>query len=635
MAVGPVSFGGLASGFDTQAIIEAILRAESKPLERLRARQELLRRKEAALDELRGKLSAFEGALRGLDPEITFRGRVATVSDETKLAATAGAGAETGLFSVEVVSLASAHKVRSESFASPDQGLLSDGTITLQAGDRDPVTIEVSAEAGNNSLEAVRDAINAANAGLAASIVYDGTGYRLLVRSEETGLSNALSITDTTNLALADGANLVTAAADASVRVDGLLVTSPSNRVTGVVPGVVLDLRAVTTAGPVTVEVREDTEGVVEAVQSFVRAYNDLLDFFRKQFDREQPGPLAGDPVARGALFALQGVVASGVEGIPLGGIRSLSAIGVSLDGKTGALALDTAELRDLLESRFDEVGRLFLASATATSPKIRYQASTEATRAGTYAVEISRAAEQASLVGSAPITTLARDETLTVTLGGRTATVLLTAGMSGAEVLAAVNAALREEGVAATALDDAGRLRITSREFGSSVELSVVSDQEDPGDGTGSGFGTTPSVDTGVDVAGRIGGADATGSGQLLTAADDGPYAGLTLRVLATAADIASTGGDFGTVSFSAGLVRTLAGILRGYTRSGDGPLAGARGALEDGLRRLAGDIERFEARIEERRGRLLRTFAEVEKAIAALQSQQAAFSNFTTRLF
>ncbi len=634
MALGPVSFGGLASGFDTQSIIEAILRAESRPLERLRARQDLLRRKEAALDELRARLAAFEGSLRGLTPEITFRARVATVSDETLLAATPGASAEAGLFSVEILSLASAHKVRSNGFAAPDQGLVADGTITLRAGDGDPITLEVSAAQGNNSLEALRDAINAQDAGIAASIVYDGTAYRLVVRSAETGLANAMTITDTTDLGLADGANLVTSAADASLRVDGLSVTSSSNRVSGVLAGVTLDLRGVTTAGPVTVEVKEDIEGVVRAVQSFVEAYNDLLEFFRRQFDRAQPGPLATDSTARSAVFALQLLVTSGVEGIPLGGIRSLSAIGVSVDGKTGALSLDTAALREQLEGRFDEVGRVFLAGATATSSRIRYQSSTEATAAGTYAVQITRAAEQATVAGSAAITALGRDQTLTITVGSASASAALTAGMTTADVVDAVNAALRQAGVAATASDDGGRLRITTREFGSAAQLSVVSDQADPGDGSGSGFGTTPTADAGVDVEGSIGGAAATGSGQLLTAAGDGPYAGLTLRVVATAAEVASTGGDFGTVSFSAGLVRGLVSTLRGYTRSGDGPVAAARATLEEGLRRLADDIERFEARIEARKARLVRMFAEVEKAIAALQSQQASFGSFTARL-
>lgn len=635
MALGPVSFGGLASGFDTQSIIEAILRAESRPLERLRARQELLRRREAALDELRGQLASFEGSLRGLTPEITFRARVATVSDETLLSAAAGASAETGLFSVEVLSLASAHKVRSNGFAAPDQGLVGDGTITLQAGDGDPVTVEVSAASGNNSLEAVRDAINAEDAGIAASVVYDGAAYRLVVRSTETGLASAMTITDTTDLGLADAANLVTSAADASLRVDGLEVTSSSNRVTGVIPGLTLDLRGVTTAGPITVEVREDVEGVVRAVQSFVEAYNELLDFFGKQFDREQPGPLATDPTARNVVFALQTLVTSGVEGIPLGGIRSLSAIGVSVDGKTGVLSLDTAELRKQLEERFEEVGRVFLAGATATSPRIRYHSSTESTAAGTYAVQVTQAAEQASVAGSTAVTALGRGETLTVTVGSTSASAALASGMTIADVVDAVNAALRQAGVAATASDDGGRLRITTREFGSAAQLSVVSDQADPGDGTGSGFGTSPTTDAGVDVAGTIGGAPATGSGQLLTAAGDGPYAGLTLRVVATAAEVASAGGDFGTVSFSAGLVRSLVATVRGYTRSGDGPVAAARAGLEEGLRRLADDIERFEARIEARRARLVRMFAQVEKAIAALQSQQASFAGFTPRLF
>ena len=63
-----VTFSGLASGLDTRALIDAILSVERRPIERLQQRQALFNQRRAALDELRGKLSAFDSALRDLPP---------------------------------------------------------------------------------------------------------------------------------------------------------------------------------------------------------------------------------------------------------------------------------------------------------------------------------------------------------------------------------------------------------------------------------------------------------------------------------------------------------------------------------------------------------------------------------------
>ena len=64
-----VTFSGLASGLDTQALIQAILDAERAPLQRLQIRQTVFNQQRSAFDELRSRLKAFESSLR------TRRGR--------------------------------------------------------------------------------------------------------------------------------------------------------------------------------------------------------------------------------------------------------------------------------------------------------------------------------------------------------------------------------------------------------------------------------------------------------------------------------------------------------------------------------------------------------------------------------
>ena len=225
------NFTGLASGIDTRAIIDAIINAERQPIERLREQQSRLGFQKSALDSLGSTLNSFEKSLRDLSSSSTFRARTSSVSDETALTARAGTGAEPGLYDLTVTSLATADKYVSSGLVSPDQGLVGDGTLTIQSGTNDEISIDVSAASGNNTLEDVRDAINAADAGVSAAIVFDGTEYLLSVRATETGTANALTITDSTNLDL-DTNPAVQTAANAQFNIDGIDITSSSNTIT-------------------------------------------------------------------------------------------------------------------------------------------------------------------------------------------------------------------------------------------------------------------------------------------------------------------------------------------------------------------------------------------------------------------
>lgn len=630
MDVGSINFSGLASGLDTKAMIDAIMKAERLPLQRLQTRQSQLTQKRAALDDMQSRLASFQTALSGLSAETTFRARTATVSESETLGATVGAGAATGLYSIEVLALAAAHKVKSNSYAAPDQGLVADGTLTLTAGSDDTITVEVSAAAGNNSLDAIRDAINAADKGVRAAVLNDGSGYRLVLTSEESGTTHALALdAGTTGLGLSAPENAVTAATNAHLLIDGLDITSQTNQITGVIEGVTLNLRKETTV-PVTVDVAEDHSGVVTGVQSLVSSYNLVMDFFNAQFSRDNPGVLSGDSTARSVQAQVMSLMTSGVEGIADGQIRSLSSVGVSFDGKTGKATLDTNALENMMETRFDEVGRMFVASGTATSTSIRYFSASLSTAAGTYSVQVTRAAEQAAVVGAQLLgATLGRDESLTLSVGASSVSVALTSAMSQAQVVDAINTALRGSSVSAAAsLDSAGRLRIATREFGSGTSLSVGSNQADAGAGTG--FGTTASTDAGVDIEGTFNGVagSATGNGQILTGAEGGGYFGLALRVTATPAQVAGST-EFGTIAYSAGLVRSLSGALSNLTSSATGSISLARETMTETLKSFADNIASMETRLTTRQTRLIRQFSEAEKAISALQSQQAQLNS------
>ncbi len=109
----------------------------------------------------------------------------------------------------------------------------------------------------NNSLAGVRDAINAADIGVTANIINDGSGYRLVLASDELGAANSMRDQRGRGYhaglsALAFNASASTpdtnmtqtvAAEDAQAAIDGIPITRDSNTVSGVVDGLTFNLQ--------------------------------------------------------------------------------------------------------------------------------------------------------------------------------------------------------------------------------------------------------------------------------------------------------------------------------------------------------------------------------------------------------
>jgi flagellin len=179
--------------------------------------------------------------------------------------------------------------------------------------------------------------------------------------------------------------------------------------------------------------------------------------------------------------------------------------------------------------------------SVTSTDSDVTYLTSTSATTGGAYAVAVTTAGERAvAQNGTAQTSNLAAAEVLTV----NGVNITLNAGLSQAQVIDRVNEFTGQTGVVAE--DNGGNTRLYTTQYGSAATISVVSDTAAAVDS--SGFGTTVINDAGVDIAGTIGGAAATGLGNVLTSSS-GPATGLALQ-LGNATTIATVTGAQGTTT-------------------------------------------------------------------------------------
>lgn len=253
------------------------------------------------------------------------------------------------------------------------------GAATLFAGNGSG-TKSITIDGTNNTLQGMRDAINAAAMGVSATIVNDGssTPYRLVLTSNSTGLSNSIMITTNGADAAVNGllANDPTtgtqnltetvAAKNAALTVNGIQISKSTNNINDAIQGVSLTLTQIT-ATPATLTVARDTNSINTAASGFVDAYNALVSQLKSRSaygTATTAGPaLAGDSSLRLMLDQLRGIINSPATPASGGVLTMLSQVGISYQ-KDGTLKLDSSKLNSEINKNFSDVSNLF-SSAT------------------------------------------------------------------------------------------------------------------------------------------------------------------------------------------------------------------------------------------------------------------------------
>jgi flagellar hook-associated protein 2 len=370
--VANVQFGGLITGLNTNALIQGLVQAEQGPINILQGQKATLQAQQAVYTTLVSSLATLKSDAQGLSLSTDFNKHSAASSDSTVLTASADSTAVAGYNTVVVDTLAKAGSIESTPFTSSSDSI-GTGALTIQVGGTStPITIDST----NNTLAGLKSAINSSGAAVTASIVNVGTNaspdYRLIVQSKDTGIANAVAITST--LAggtdpFAGGGQVVQAAADAVVSVNGLTVTRSSNTISDVIPGVTFVLLkegnhdGLVTSADVSanVTVSVDASAVQSSIQKLVDSYNAVNKIVNDQFtlnpDTKRQGPLAGDAALRGVISRLRKELsASGGIGA---GLQYLSDIGVTFE-KDGSLTIDDGKLSNALQTDPTGVSNLF-----------------------------------------------------------------------------------------------------------------------------------------------------------------------------------------------------------------------------------------------------------------------------------
>ncbi|WP_413628552.1 flagellar filament capping protein FliD [Herbaspirillum frisingense] len=243
------------------------------------------------------------------------------------------------------------------------------GTLALQVGNKSfnitPTDLDAS---GDIRLNDVMKAINDANTGVTASITTSGGKEQLVLTP--TG-SDAVKLTGSNDYAGLTGSSMgqLAKAQDARMTIDGVVVTSTSNKVTNVISGVTLNLSKVTNATDnFTLAISNDTSGLTTAANTFVNAYNTLakaVTNLTKQTPSTTKGEAnTGSPLAsESSVLNMMAQIRSTMLGaLGEGGGMNLSQVGISFQ-KDGTLALDSTKLTTAANKDFEGISKLFTAT--------------------------------------------------------------------------------------------------------------------------------------------------------------------------------------------------------------------------------------------------------------------------------
>jgi len=381
------------TALDVPTLVSQLMAVERRPIDKLNAKIASYETKISSFGTLSGLMSSFQTAAKALNTNL--QKLAATPSDPNVLTATASSAAIPGTYSVSVSQLAQSQNLVAAGQTSStaaigngtattvtfDLGKISGGTLTngVYSGatftSNGSGTASITIDGSNNTLEGIRDAINAATLGVTATIVNDGSGtpYRLALSSSNSGVNNSFKITTSGGDGAIDSLlghdpagrqNLTQtlAAQNAALTVNGIAITSASNSVSEAIQGVTLSLRNIT-ASPTTLTVTRDSASINTAATGFVEAYNALASQIKSRSaygtDGKSGGALAGDGTLRFMQEQLHGIFNTPASG---GTLTSLSQVGISIQ-QNGSLLLDSSKLDSAIAANYSDVRNLFSSS--------------------------------------------------------------------------------------------------------------------------------------------------------------------------------------------------------------------------------------------------------------------------------
>ncbi|ADZ72384.1 flagellar filament capping protein FliD [Polymorphum gilvum] len=386
------SYTSSGSSIDWNALIEVAVAAKTAPADRIDLQIASNETKLAAYQDMQALLQAIlsvTDTIRGTTDSLTVKDDIfslreayltaqGSVNAESAVVVTAQNGVNTGSYDLQILQLASVHKVAGDTFASNTEELGLSGTLSLALGDGDSVTYDIDETMSLKEIAALINA-NSTQSGIQASVVKVAEdSYRLVLSGTETGQEIVLSslagdIGSALGLTSEDGsfANEVQAAKDAVIRIDGIEITRKSNTIDDVIDGLTFNLYQITGEdASIAVEIANDLTSIKSAITDLVTAYNAYRDWALTQQATGSSGAassdavLFGDGTLRSANTQIAAALATLIDE------TSMALLGLSYDSQN-KLVLNETTLNNALLNDLASVEKLLSFQMTSSSSDV------------------------------------------------------------------------------------------------------------------------------------------------------------------------------------------------------------------------------------------------------------------------
>lgn len=369
------TFGGLASGLDTNTIIQQLISIERLPIQKLEAQKATEQSRLDLLGTLSGMVKNLQSNAAALSSTDSFLSYTASVSHEGIANVSTTGTAQSGSHTLLVEQLAQADRWSFDG--------VSDPSVDLASADGEAVSFSVNGTsynipltAADSSLYDISAAINlAAGDEVTASVVNAGTqsspDWQLVLASDETGTDFAVaglssSVAGLTLDGTIGGPNHVAQASNAVVVLDGITIERTTNSFDDVLEGVTIDLLSADPSQEVTIQVGADNEAITERIQDLVDSYNEVVGFINEQNNYTEEGGAGGVLFGDNLLAQVKRSIDSALFDVDIAtvqadteGYSTLGLIGIDREND-GTLTVDSEKLGAKLDGNLDAIVDLF-----------------------------------------------------------------------------------------------------------------------------------------------------------------------------------------------------------------------------------------------------------------------------------
>lgn len=680
---------GVGSGIDTNNIVKQLTAIErSAPQQRIDTKRDLTEARISDYGVLSSALSTLkEAAAEIIKPEGMFSKTAAFTESDALVPTGLTTDVEPGVYNFTVEEIAQSQSISFAGLADDDSEV-GEGTITLNFGawtrdgsdratsfvqDTDHESVTLTIDSSNNSLKGLRDAINKADAGVQASIIYDGSSYRLSILAE-SGENNEIEIvvdeggtSDLNEDAIGLSRFAFNSAKDdfatqtvetqmgedARLTINGLSVQRSTNTIDDIVQGLSLDVLKAAPGEKITITVEDDKAFAEDNVRNFVDAFNAFLEAVDPIFgvseetneDGEKitvEGSLSKDSMAKSILSRIRSTIASSIPGLTDSNFTALTNVGIRTE-LDGTLSISEDEFKEAFADRFEDVQKLFAPQTYSSSSDITVNSYGKNTIAGEYNVVVTTPPSKGYLnanefdpfnnVTFPDYDTSAKDYSFKIRVNGNESDTISLPGAlydSEDEIAAALQAAINADetlqangsSVVVSYDTDTSNFVFTSNQYGTSSTVTILDASTEITDDLGiANAGGTP----GVKVVGTINGVAGFGSANVLLPALGEPGEGLAMLIGENASSA--------TVNFSRGFAGELDELIKEFL-SKDGLISAREASLEDDLDSLDDDQDKLTRKMTAYEERLIQQFIAMERIINGINSSSGFLENLIDQL-